>query len=157
MLILPNEYNNNLLCFVEAKNWKFQYGILAIFIHIIFGKQPKYHIEASDFQLLQNITDCYCLQQEDLTYYYVIGYRKCPIYNAINDCGRSNMVFLLIQQKNKNQQTILAQMPCFAYYDLLQICISNFFYSLEYNIIIVFSNKSKKILLMFLEDEIGKL
>ena len=34
MLILPNEYNNNLLCFVEAKNWKHQYGIVAIFQEI---------------------------------------------------------------------------------------------------------------------------
>ena len=34
MLILPNEDNNNLLCFVEAKNWKLQYGIVVIFQEI---------------------------------------------------------------------------------------------------------------------------
>ena len=40
MLTLPNESNNNMLFLVKAKNWRPQYGILAIFvyIYIILGK-----------------------------------------------------------------------------------------------------------------------
>ena len=34
MLTLPNEPNNNMLFFVKAKNWRLQYGILAIFVYI---------------------------------------------------------------------------------------------------------------------------
>ena len=30
------------------------------------------------------------------TLFYVIGYRKGLIYESIEDCGRSNMAFLLI-------------------------------------------------------------
>ena len=46
--------------------------------------------------------------------------------------------------------------PAFVSYGSTDLYII-FFNSLEYNIIILISNKSKKILLMFLEDEIGKL
>ena len=137
---------------MEASIWYFGYFC----IHIIFGKQPKYHIEASNSQFLQNIANCYCIHQEDLIYYYGIGYSKGLIYESIAYCGRSSMAFLLIQHKNKNMWTILAQMPCFANHDLLHICILNFFIGKNTILSQLLQINPKKILLMLLEDEIGK-